>query len=91
MLTLHRSNLAQAILDGTAAAKDGKPFDPFDSTQTPFASSVSAAYHAAEAISRDLYDLAEKHFEYAGRVWFLTYHGFSAGVSSIPNEISFYG
>ncbi|KAE9410753.1 hypothetical protein BT96DRAFT_912223 [Gymnopus androsaceus JB14] len=80
MLTLHRSNLAQAILDGTAAAKDGKPFDPFDSTQTPFASSVSAAYHAAEAISRDLYDLAEKHFEYAGRVWFLTYHGFSAGL-----------
>ncbi|KAJ3750055.1 fungal-specific transcription factor domain-containing protein [Lentinula detonsa] len=84
LLTLHRSYMARAILNGNeAAAQDGdssRPFDPFDSAQTPYASSVAAAYHAAEEISRSLHGFVVTDHELAGRVWFLTYHGFSAAL-----------
>ncbi|KAJ3795499.1 hypothetical protein GGU11DRAFT_223212 [Lentinula aff. detonsa] len=49
--------------------------------QTPYASSVAAAYHAAEEISRSLHGFVVTDDELAGRVWFLTYRGFSAAVS----------
>ncbi|KAJ3784240.1 hypothetical protein GGU10DRAFT_34354 [Lentinula aff. detonsa] len=88
LLTLHRSYMARAILNGNeAAAQDvdsSRPFDPFDSAQTPYASSVAAAYHAAEEISRSLHGFVVTDDELAGRVWFLTYHGFSAAVHSPP-------
>ncbi|KAJ3777557.1 fungal-specific transcription factor domain-containing protein [Lentinula raphanica] len=84
LLTLHRSYMARAILNGNeAAAKDGdpnKPFDPLDPAQTPYAHSVAAAYHAAEEISRSLHGFVVTDPELAGRVWFLTYHGFSAAL-----------
>ncbi|KAH7880406.1 fungal-specific transcription factor domain-containing protein [Lentinula edodes] len=84
ILTLHRSYMARAILNGKEAAAKGedpnKPFDPFDSAQTPYAPSVTAAYHAAEEISRSLHGFAVTDSEIAGRVWFLTYHGFSAAL-----------
>ncbi|KIK71320.1 hypothetical protein GYMLUDRAFT_33462 [Collybiopsis luxurians FD-317 M1] len=85
ILTLHRSYMARAILNGNeAAAKDGnnsnKPFDPFDSAQTPYAPSVNAAYQTAQEISRALHGFCATDPEIAGRVWFLTYHGFSAAL-----------
>ncbi|KAF5382926.1 hypothetical protein D9757_006304 [Collybiopsis confluens] len=85
VLTLHRSYMARAILNGNeAAAEDGnnpkKPFDPFDSAQTPYAPSVNAAYHAAQEIAQALHGFCATDFEIAGRVWFLTYHGFSAAL-----------
>lgn len=70
MLYLHRSFFAQALLD--------HPHKPLSS---PFATSVSAAYHSASMILQAGAHMFDRSADLAMRAWFFLYHIFSAAVS----------
>lgn len=70
MLYLHRSFFAQALID--------YPHKPLLS---PFAASVSAAYHSASMILQAGAHMFDRSADLAMRAWFFLYHIFSAAVS----------
>lgn len=72
MLYLHRSFFAQALLD--------HPQKPLSS---PFAPSVSTAYHSASMILRAGAHMFDRSADLAMRAWFFLYHIFSAAVSPL--------